>query len=74
MSNAPVIYLSTDAPESETDLLQSLIVLNGQTVPLVKRPAHDGKGKWDALLYRRHLHSDDQVYILIFLIFDLLQS
>jgi len=65
MSNAPVIYLSTDAPESETDLLQSLIVLNGQTVPLVKRPAHDGKGKWDALLYRHHLHSDDQVFAML---------
>lgn len=65
MSNAPVIYLSTDAPGSETDLLQSLIVSNGMTVPLVKRPAHDGKGKWDALLYRHRLHSDDQVFAML---------
>ncbi|KAH9305472.1 hypothetical protein KI387_009876, partial [Taxus chinensis] len=60
MSNAPVIYLSTDAAGSETDLLQSFMVSNGRTIPLVKRPIHDGKIKWDALLYRHHLHSDDQ--------------
>lgn len=64
-SNAPVIYLSTDAPASETDLLQSLIMLNGRTIPLVKRPAHDARGKWDALLYRHRLHSDDQVFAML---------
>ncbi|GLJ11053.1 hypothetical protein SUGI_0141550 [Cryptomeria japonica] len=65
MSNAPVIYLSTDAAASETDLLQSFMVSNGQTIPLVKRPGHDGKIKWDALLYRHHLHSDDQVFAML---------
>lgn len=51
-ANAPVIYLSTDAAESETDLLQSLIVLNNKPVPLVKRPSRNSAEKWDALLYR----------------------
>ncbi|KAI3991087.1 hypothetical protein MKX01_041306, partial [Papaver californicum] len=57
---APVIYLSTDAAESETDLLQSLIVVNGKTVPLVKRPARNIAEKWDALLYRHGLEGDSQ--------------
>ncbi|CAN6467708.1 unnamed protein product [Victoria cruziana] len=62
-TNAPVIYLSTDAAESETDLLQSLIVLDGHVVPLFKRPSHTSVEKWDALLYRNHLGSDDQVFL-----------
>lgn len=60
-SNALVIYLSTDAAESETDLLQSLIMLNGKTVPLVKRPPRNSAEKWDALLYRHGLEGDSQV-------------
>ncbi|XP_031498406.1 O-fucosyltransferase 36-like [Nymphaea colorata] len=64
-TNAPVIYLSTDAAESETNLLQSLIVLDGNVVPLVKRPSHTSVEKWDALLYRNHLGSDDQVEAML---------
>ncbi|KAK9099646.1 hypothetical protein Syun_026691 [Stephania yunnanensis] len=60
-ANSPVIYLSTDAAESETDLLQSLVVLNGKTIPLVKRPARNSAEKWDALLYRHGLEGDSQV-------------
>lgn len=59
-ANTPVIYLSTDAAESETNLLQSLIVLNGKVVPLVKRPARSSAEKWDALLYRHGLEGDSQ--------------
>ncbi|XP_052182524.1 O-fucosyltransferase 36-like [Diospyros lotus] len=64
-ANAPVIYLSTDAAESETSLLQSLVVLNGKTVPLVKRPARDSAEKWDALLYRHGLEEDAQVVAML---------
>ncbi|MCL7031819.1 hypothetical protein MKW94_018368 [Papaver nudicaule] len=60
-AGTPVIYLSTDAAESETDLLQSLIVVNGKTVPLVKRPTRNSAEKWDALLYRHGLEGDNQV-------------
>lgn len=60
-ANVPVIYLSTDAAESETGLLQSLIVVNGKVVPLVKRPARNSAEKWDALLYRHNLEGDSQV-------------
>ncbi|MQM15783.1 hypothetical protein Taro_048734 [Colocasia esculenta] len=59
-ANAPVIYLSTDAAESETNLLQSLVVLNDKAIPLVKRPDHTSAEKWDALLYRNHLGGDNQ--------------
>lgn len=60
-ANTPVIYLSTDAAESETSLLQSLIVVNGRVVPLVMRPARNSAEKWDALLYRHGLDGDSQV-------------
>ncbi|KAL8098776.1 hypothetical protein AgCh_031484 [Apium graveolens] len=60
-ANTPVIYLSTDAAESETSLLQSLVILNGKTVPLIKRPARNSAEKWDALLYRHGLQEDSQV-------------
>lgn len=60
-ANAPVIYLSTDAAESETSLLQSLVVLNGKTIALVKRPPRNSAEKWDSLLYRHHLEDDSQV-------------
>lgn len=60
-ANAPVIYLSTDAADSETGLLQSLIVLNSRPVPLVKRPARNSVEKWDALLYRHHIEGDPHV-------------
>ncbi|KAF3451941.1 hypothetical protein FNV43_RR08037 [Rhamnella rubrinervis] len=64
-ANAPVIYLSTDAAESETNLLQSLVVLNGKVVPLVKRPARNSAEKWDALLYRHGLEGDSQVEAML---------
>ena len=40
-ANTPVISLSTDAAESETSLLQSLVVLNGKAVPLATQPARN---------------------------------
>ncbi|KAL6996175.1 O-fucosyltransferase 36 [Sarracenia purpurea var. burkii] len=64
-ANTPVIYLSTDAAESETRLLQSLVVLNGKSVPLVKRPARNSAEKWDALLYRHGLEGDPQVEAML---------
>ncbi|KAG2312493.1 hypothetical protein Bca52824_024050 [Brassica carinata] len=60
-SNAAVIYLSTDAAESETSLLQSLVVVDGKIVPLVKRPPRNSAEKWDALLYRHGIEDDSQV-------------
>ncbi|KAM5579725.1 O-fucosyltransferase 36-like [Rosa sericea] len=60
-ANAPVVYLSTDAAESETGLLQSLVVVNGKAVPLVTRPARNSAEKWDALLYRHGIEGDSQV-------------
>ncbi|KAL2243139.1 UNVERIFIED_CONTAM: O-fucosyltransferase 36 [Sesamum indicum] len=64
-ANTPVIYLSTDAAESETGLLQSLLVWNGKTVPLVRRPARNFAEKWDALLYRHGLDGDSQVEAML---------
>ncbi|KAK7338192.1 hypothetical protein VNO77_18794 [Canavalia gladiata] len=64
-ANAPLIYLSTDAAESETGLLQSLVVLDGRPVPLVKRPARNSAEKWDALLYRHHIEGDSQVEAML---------
>ncbi|EOA13145.1 hypothetical protein CARUB_v10026161mg [Capsella rubella] len=60
-SNGAVIYLSTDAAESETSLLQSLVVVDGKIVPLVKRPPRNSAEKWDALLYRHGIEDDSQV-------------
>ncbi|GFZ08168.1 O-fucosyltransferase family protein [Actinidia rufa] len=64
-ANTPVIYLSTDAAESETSLLQSLVVLNGEAVPLITRPARNFAEKWDALLYRHDLGDDPQVEAML---------
>ncbi|XAR51311.1 Peptide-O-fucosyltransferase [Bertholletia excelsa] len=64
-AQTPVIYLSTDAAKSETDLLQSLIALNGKVVPLVKRPTRNSAEKWDALLYRHGLEGDPQVEAML---------
>jgi len=64
-ANAPVIYLSTDAADSETNLLQSLVVYNDRQVPLVKRPEHHSSEKWDALLYRNHIGGDGQVEAML---------
>ncbi|KAL3511550.1 hypothetical protein ACH5RR_024267 [Cinchona calisaya] len=64
-ANTPVIYLSTDAAASETRLLQSLLVFNGKTVPLVTRPARNSAEKWDALLYRHGLEGDSQVEAML---------
>ncbi|XP_074563822.1 O-fucosyltransferase 36-like [Curcuma longa] len=64
-ANAPIIYLSTDAASSETNLLQSLVFLNGKPVPLVQRPEHNSTEKWDALLYRNNLGGDNQVEAML---------
>ncbi|KAB2007773.1 hypothetical protein ES319_D10G053800v1 [Gossypium barbadense] len=64
-ANSPVIYLSTDAAGSETGLLQSMIMLNGKTIPLVKRPPRNSAEKWDALLYRHGLEGDSQVEAML---------
>ncbi|KAJ8755800.1 hypothetical protein K2173_024345 [Erythroxylum novogranatense] len=64
-ANAPVIYLSTDAAESETGLLQSLVAVNGKTVPLVKRPSYNSAEKWDAFLHRHGLQDDPQVEAML---------
>ncbi|EYU21259.1 hypothetical protein ABFS82_09G129500 [Erythranthe guttata] len=64
-ANTPVVYLSTDAAASETGLLQSLVVWNGKTVPLVQRPARNLAEKWDALLYRHGLEGDSQVEAML---------
>ncbi|KAB2065269.1 hypothetical protein ES319_A09G079500v1 [Gossypium barbadense] len=64
-ANTSVIYLSTDAAESETSLLQSMLVMNGKTIPLVKRPPRDSAEKWDSLLYRHGLDGDDQVEAML---------
>ncbi|KAK6911787.1 GDP-fucose protein O-fucosyltransferase [Dillenia turbinata] len=64
-ANMAVIYISTDAAESETSLLQSLIVQNGKPVPFVKRPARSSAEKWDALLYRHGLQDDSQVEAML---------
>ncbi|MQL80744.1 hypothetical protein Taro_013191 [Colocasia esculenta] len=64
-ADAQVIYLSTDAASSETNLLQSLIVLNDKTIPLIKRPDHTSVEKWDALLFRNHLLGDSQVEAML---------
>ncbi|CAM8955900.1 unnamed protein product [Rhodiola kirilowii] len=64
-ANTPVIYLSTDAAESETGLLQALLVVNGKAVPLVKRPPRNSAEKWDALLYRHGLEDDRQVEAML---------
>lgn len=64
-ADAPAIYLSTDAADSETNLLQSMVVLNDKTIPLIKRPDHTSVEKWDALLYRNHLGGDAQVEAML---------
>ncbi|XP_045790903.1 O-fucosyltransferase 36-like [Trifolium pratense] len=64
-ADAPIIYLSTDAAESETGLLQKLVVLNGKPVPLVIRPARNSAEKWDALLYRHGIEGDSQVEAML---------
>ena len=60
-ANTPVIYLSTDAADTETELLQSLVVVDGRPIPLVQRPVRNSAEKWDALLYRHGLDGDSQV-------------
>uniref|UniRef100_A0A2P2LYA9 O-fucosyltransferase family protein n=1 Tax=Rhizophora mucronata TaxID=61149 RepID=A0A2P2LYA9_RHIMU len=64
-ANAPVIYLSTDAAESEIGLLQSLVVVNSKAVPLVTRPPRNPAEKWDALLHRHGLNDDPQVEAML---------
>lgn len=62
-ANTPVVYLSTDAAESETSLLQSLVIAKGRVIPFVTRPARNSAEKWDALLYRHGLEGDLQVIL-----------
>lgn len=69
-SNGAVIYLSTDAAESETSLLQSLVVVGGKIVPLVKRPPRNSAEKWDALLYRHGIEDDSQVKVSLLLLLE----
>lgn len=69
-SNGAVIYLSTDAAESETSLLQSLVVVDGKIVPLVKRPPRNSAEKWDALLYRHGIEDDSQVKVSLLLLLE----
>ncbi|XP_024961092.1 O-fucosyltransferase 14-like [Cynara cardunculus var. scolymus] len=64
-ANMPAIYLSTNAAESETGLLQSLVMLNGKTVPLITRTTRNSAEKWDALLYRKKLDGDPQVEAML---------
>ncbi|XP_038890816.1 O-fucosyltransferase 36-like isoform X2 [Benincasa hispida] len=64
-SNSPVIYLSTDTADSETGLLQSLVIVNGKLIPLVKRPPRNSAEKWDALLYRHEIEGDSQVEAML---------
>ncbi|KAF3331960.1 GDP-fucose protein [Carex littledalei] len=64
-AGSPVIYLSTDAADSETSLLQKLVKLNGEEVPLIRRPEHNSAEKWDALMYRNHMGGDAQVEAML---------
>ncbi|XP_022980579.1 O-fucosyltransferase 36-like isoform X1 [Cucurbita maxima] len=64
-ANVAVIYLSTDAAESEYGLLQSLLVLNGKSIPLVRRPPRNSAEKWDALLYRHGIEGHSQVEAML---------
>jgi peptide-O-fucosyltransferase len=64
-AGSPVIYLSTDAANSETTLLRKLVKLNGVEIPLIRRPEHNSAEKWDALLYRNHLGGDAQVEAML---------
>ncbi|KAH9618851.1 hypothetical protein KSS87_009479 [Heliosperma pusillum] len=64
-SNTPVIYLSTDVADTETGLLQSLLVVDGKTVPLIQRPSRNSAEKWDALLYRHGLDGNSQVEAML---------
>lgn len=65
VAGLPVIYLSTDAAESETGLLQSLVAWNGKPVPFIQRPPRNAAEKWDALLYRHGLEGDSQVEAML---------
>ncbi|KAJ3674629.1 hypothetical protein LUZ60_005245 [Juncus effusus] len=64
-SNAPVIYLSTDAADVEINILQKLINIDGKEVPLIRRPEHISSEKWDSLLYRNHIGGDNQVEAML---------
>ncbi|XP_051135015.1 O-fucosyltransferase 36-like [Andrographis paniculata] len=64
-ANTPIVYLSTDAAESETGLLQSLVSWNGKSVSIVRRPSRNSAEKWDALLYRHRLDEDPQVEAML---------
>ncbi|EFJ28013.1 protein-O-fucosyltransferase-like protein [Selaginella moellendorffii] len=57
-----VIYISTDAAESEITLLQQLL---GPDVPMIQRPQHDSREKWDAILQRKGLLADNEVVAML---------
>ncbi|CAI9787456.1 unnamed protein product [Fraxinus pennsylvanica] len=50
-----------NAGESEISLLQSSMVRNGKTVPLIQRSACNSAEKWDVLLYGHGLEGDAQM-------------
>lgn len=61
VSNPKLIFLSTDAPESEIKELRSMV-----SVPLVMRSeAHEAQAKWDSLLWRKKLESDPAVMAMV---------
>lgn len=64
-TSARVIYLSTDAKESETSLLQSLLYNNGVRISLVKRPDHENGEKWDSPIQRHGLLNDKEVIAML---------
>ncbi|EFJ29462.1 protein-O-fucosyltransferase-like protein [Selaginella moellendorffii] len=50
------------AVESEITLLQQLL---GPDVPMIQRPQHDSREKWDAILQRKGLLADNQVVAML---------
>ncbi|MCO5571320.1 hypothetical protein L7F22_025058 [Adiantum nelumboides] len=64
-TSARVIYLSTDAKASETNLLQSLLYKNGLRISLVTRPDHESGEKWDSPLARHGLLNDKEVIAML---------
>ena len=60
-SNTTIIFMSTDASESEITELKALV-----SAPLVMRTmSHEPEAKWDALLWRKGLESDPAVMSML---------
>lgn len=64
-TSARVIYLSTDAKESETSLLQSLLYKRGMRITLVQRSDHENGEKWDSPIQRHKLLNDKEVIAML---------